>query len=113
MLPYHAWKAYKEYFQQHPHDLIIYYSPTIFWGRLVSSLKKLWGVASYLVLRDFFPQMLIDDGMIRANSPITYYFRFFEWLSYRAADTIAIESPKNLAWFSKTVPTKKPLDSFI
>lgn len=110
LLSYHAWQAYKQYFQQHPHDLIIYYSPTIFWGRLVSRLKKLWGAASYLVLRDFFPQWVIDNGMLSAKSPITRYFRFFESLSYRAADTIGIQSPKNLAWFSKTCTIKKPLD---
>lgn len=30
LLSYHAWQALKPYFQKHPHDLIIYYSPTIF-----------------------------------------------------------------------------------
>ena len=110
LLSYHAWQALKPYFQQHPHDLIIYYSPTIFWGRLVSRLKKLWGANSYLILRDFFPQWVIDNGLLSANSPITGYFRFFEALSYRAADTIGIQSPKNLAWFSVTSSVKRPLD---
>ena len=110
LLSYLAWQAFKPYFQQHPHDLIIYYSPTIFWGCLVSRLKKLWGCTSYLVLRDFFPQWVIDNGMLSAKSPITRYFRFFESLSYRAADTIGIQSPKNLAWFSETSHIKKPLD---
>ena len=110
LLSYHAWQALKAYFQKHPHDLIIYYSPTIFWGRLVSRLKKLWGANSYLILRDFFPQWVIDNGLLSAKSPITYYFRFFEALSYRAADTIGIQSPKNLAWFSVTSSVKKPLD---
>jgi len=110
LLSYHAWRAYKAYFQQHPHDLIIYYSPTIFWGCLVARLKKLWGAKSYLVLRDFFPQWVIDNGMLTAKSPITCYFRFFEAINYRAADTIGIQSPKNLLWFSKTCTVKKPLD---
>jgi glycosyltransferase involved in cell wall biosynthesis len=101
LLSYHAWQAYKPYFQQHPHDLIVYYSPTIFWGRLVGRLKKLWGATNYLILRDFFPQWVIDNGMLSA--------RFFESLNYRAADTIGIQSPKNLAWFSETSHTKKPL----
>jgi len=35
LLSYHAWGALKPYFKQDHHDLIIYYSPTIFWGRLV------------------------------------------------------------------------------
>jgi glycosyltransferase involved in cell wall biosynthesis len=110
LLSFNAWRAFKPYFKQHPHDLIIYYSPTIFWGRLVSRLKKLWGASSYLVLRDFFPQWVIDNGLLSAKSPITRYFRFFEALSYRAADTIGIQSPKNIAWFSATASVKKPLD---
>lgn len=110
LLSYHAWRAYKAYFQQHPHDVIIYYSPTIFWGCLVARLKKLWGAKSYLVLRDFFPQWVIDNGMLSAKSPITYYFKFFEVLNYRVADIIGIQSPKNLLWFSKTCVVKKPLD---
>ena len=110
LLGYWAWKACNLYFSENPHDLIIYYSPTIFWGTLIEKLKKLWGAASYLVLRDFYPQMFFDEGLISKNSPIGYYFRFFEWLSYRAADNIGIESPKNLEWFSKNKSVKKPLE---
>ncbi len=110
LLSFQAWKAFKKYFEDNPHDLIIYYSPTIFWGHLVTKLKKLWGVPSYLILRDFFPQWVIDNGLLSAKSPITKYFRYFEQLSYDAADTIAIQSPKNLEWFSKTVKTGKSLD---
>jgi len=109
MLGYRAWRACKCYFNENPHDFIIYYSPTIFWGTLIRRLKDIWGASSYLILRDFYPQMFIDEGLIHKHSPIAYYFRFFEWLSYRAADTIAIESPKNLEWFSNNNYVKKPL----
>lgn len=110
LLSYNAWRACKNYFKQNPHDLIVYYSPSIFWGMLVKQLKKLWNAPSYLIVRDFFPQWVIDNGLLSEHSPITKYFRFFEWLNYRAADTIAIQSPKNLAWFAKTFTTQKPLD---
>ena len=109
LLSYNAWRTYKNYFKKNPHDLIIYYSPSIFWGRLVKKLKHLWGSPSYLILRDFFPQWVIDNGMLGNNSIITKYFRFFEKISYQAADTIALQSPKNLAWFEKTVNTGKDL----
>lgn len=110
LLSYRAWKSGRQFLKNNPHDLIVYYSPTIFWGFLVNRLKKLWGCPSYLIVRDFFPQWVIDNGMLSTNSPITYYFRFFENLNYRAADTIGIQSPKNLEWFSKTCPIKRPLD---
>ena len=109
LLGYRAWKACKLYLKDNTHDFILYYSPTIFWGTLVHRLKKMWGAPTYLILRDFYPQMFIDEGLIHKFSPITYYFKVFEWLSYRAADTIAIESPKNLEWFSKRKYINKPL----
>ena len=110
LLSHNAWKAYKKYFKQNPHDLIVYYSPSIFFGSLVSKLKKLWDAPSYLILRDFFPQWVIDNGMLKESSPITKYFRYFEKENYAAADTIAIQSPKNMEWFDKTMQTGKPLD---
>jgi len=48
------------------------------------------GIPIYLVLRDFYPQMFFDEGLISEHSPTGYYFKFFEWLSYRAADTIGM-----------------------
>jgi len=105
-----AWKSYKSYFQKNPHDLIVYYSPTIFWGTLVSRLKKLWEVRSYLILRDFFPQWTIDQGLIRKGSIIEKYFRYFEKKNYDAADTIGIMSLKNLNFFRSNYHTEKPLE---
>ena len=66
-------------------------------------LKKLWKAPAYMILRDFFPQWVIDNGILKEGSAITKYFRYFEKLNYQAADTIAIQSPKNLEWFEKTV----------
>ncbi|MCK5831503.1 MAG: glycosyltransferase family 4 protein [Methylococcales bacterium] len=99
LLSYYAWKQFKPYFKETPHDLIIYYSPTIFWSGLVSRLKKLWSAHSYLILRDFFPQWAIDQRLIREGSIIEKYFRFFEHKSYLAADTIGLMSEKNLEIF--------------
>jgi hypothetical protein len=54
-LSLNAWFRLKQYFYQNPHDLIIYYSPSIFFGPIVGYLKKVWGCKSYLILRDIFP----------------------------------------------------------
>lgn len=108
LLPYYGWSIYRDYFLQNRHDLIVYYSPTIFWGPLVSKLKSLWRAKSYLILRDFFPQWVIDNGMLRAHSPIVKYFRFFERLNYRAADMIGVQSPKNLQLFRHAASVKGP-----
>jgi len=112
LLSFYAWRSLKSYFQDHPHGLIVYYSPTIFWGDLVSHLKKLWSAPSYLILRDLFPQWALDQGLIRKDSAIEKYFRFFEKKNYAAADTIGLMSRKNLEWFKKTVDAAKPLEIF-
>ena len=79
-------------------------------GTFGESFKEIVGRYQLFGVAGFFPQWVIDNGMLSATSPITRYFRFFEALSYRAADTIGIQSPKNIAWFSATSSVKKPLD---
>ncbi|MCH1913290.1 glycosyltransferase family 4 protein [Leptospira noguchii] len=105
-----AWKYLKKYFIQNRHDLIIYYSPSIFWGNLVFRLKNLWKVPSYLILRDFFPQWIIDNGMIREKSLIACFLKYYEKLNYKAADQIGIQSPANIEWFSKKFPEFKNIE---
>ena len=80
-------------------DLIVYYSPSIFWGPAVARLKKVWHCRSYLVLRDIFPQWCIDSGILSRHSPICKFFQFFERINYRAADRIGVQSPGNLNYF--------------
>jgi glycosyltransferase involved in cell wall biosynthesis len=110
LLSRNAWKALRCEFNKHPHDFILFNSPSIFWGSLVNRLKKLWGVPSFLILRDIFPQWAIDNGLISAYSPITLFFRLFEWLNYRAADTIALQSPEGLRWFRQHKAESKHLE---
>ncbi|MBS9461260.1 glycosyltransferase family 4 protein [Flagellimonas sp. 389] len=107
-----SFRAYLYYFfrlRNKKQDLIIYYSPSIFFGPLVQAMKKHWGCPSYLILRDFFPQWAIDQNIIKEGSAITRYFRFFERLNYQAADFIALQSPNNLEWFYKNVNSNKTL----
>ena len=59
------WKRAKSFFNENSFDLIIYYSPTIFFGPLVKRLKRLFGCPAYLILRDIFPQWAADAGIIR------------------------------------------------
>tara|TARA_R110000823_G_scaffold583_3_gene2450 strand:+ start:26597 stop:27430 length:834 start_codon:yes stop_codon:yes gene_type:complete len=57
------------------------------------------------VLRDFFPQWAIDEGLVKEKSPVASYFRFFEHLNYAASDVIAVQSPANVPVFNRmTLP---------
>jgi len=101
LLSHNAWNNCSDILKNDKHDLIVYYSPSIFFGPLVRKLKKLWNAPSYLILRDIFPQWVIDNGMLKESSIITKYFKYFEHLNYKSADKIGLMSQKNLEWFNK------------
>jgi glycosyltransferase involved in cell wall biosynthesis len=103
LLSWRAVTAIKERLKSRPFDLCVNYSPTIFFGPLAWYLKRK-GAYVYLVLRDFFPQWIIDEGMIGKHSPIAYYFRAFEHFNYRISDCVAVQSPANLALFQEKCP---------
>ncbi|EKO3599079.1 glycosyltransferase family 4 protein [Vibrio metschnikovii] len=100
LLSLRAWRAISAEVKSDTFDGIIYYSPSIFFGRLVSKIKTRCQCKAYLVLRDLFPQWVIDAGMISSGSVIEKYFRFFEKYSYDQADMIGLMSEKNQQLFN-------------
>ncbi|MFH4896455.1 glycosyltransferase family 4 protein [Vibrio diabolicus] len=99
LLSLRAWRAISVEVKPDTFDGIIYYSPSIFFGWLVTKIKARCQCNAYLVLRDIFPQWAIDAGMIRSGSLIEKYFRFFEEYSYDQANRIGVMSEKNLQIF--------------
>ncbi|CDH21004.1 WbwH [Xenorhabdus bovienii str. kraussei Quebec] len=104
LLSIRAWRSLKDKLTSKKIDGVIYYSPSIFFGSLVSNIKKKWKCPSYLILRDSFPQWIIDEGLIKEKSIIANYFRYFEKKNYLAADYIGLMSQKNLDIFQKKYP---------
>lgn len=105
LLSFKGWRAIKSEIKQQNFDGVVYYSPSIFFGSLVSKIKKVADCKSYLILRDLFPQWAIDEGIIGKHSPITLYLKFFEKLNYKAADTIGLMSAKNVEVFNSLHPS--------
>ncbi|NDJ57189.1 glycosyltransferase family 4 protein [Enterobacteriaceae bacterium 4M9] len=101
LLSLRGWHAIKKHVNDNTFDGIAYYSPSIFWGGLVRRIKKRCQCPSYLVLRDMFPQWVIDAGMLHADSFFAKYFRFFENYSYNQADRIGVMSERNLEIFQR------------
>jgi glycosyltransferase involved in cell wall biosynthesis len=94
------WKRARPHLEGRHFDLIVYYSPTIFFGPLVTRLKRLYGCTSYLVLRDIFPQWALDTGVLKKGL-VYRYFKAREQENYEAADVIGVESPGSLDYFRK------------
>lgn len=100
-----AWSTV-DFFKQQNIALIISYSPSIFWGRFAIKLKMQFNCPVYLILRDFFPQWIIDHGLVRETSPVVKYFRYFETLNYQSATVIGIQSQANINLFKRTFGDK-------
>jgi len=98
MLSRTLWEKGRRFFENRSFDLIVYYSPTIFFGSLVARLKTRFGCPSYLVLRDIFPQWAVDAGVLKRGLAYAY-FKFKERQNYEAADIIGVQSPANLRHF--------------
>lgn len=93
------WKRGRAFFRSHAFDRIVFYSPSIFFGRLIGKLKLLYQCPAYLILRDIFPQWAVDAGVMRKGLAWRY-FRHVERLQYRVADVIGVQSPANLEYFA-------------
>lgn len=96
------WRNAEPFFREHPHDLIVSYSPTIFFGGLVRRLKGLWTARSYLILRDLFPRWAADAGVLSRQSPIYWYFDRMARAQYAVADVIGVQSTGDLVHFTGT-----------
>lgn len=106
LLSLRAYSATRKHLKKVKFDICINYSPTIFFGPLAWYLKRKKAYV-YLVLRDFFPQWIIDQGMIKENSIIARYFKFFEHFNYHISDCVAVQSPANLKIFNNMYPGHK------
>ena len=80
-------------------DGIIWYSPTIFFGPLISRLKIKYGCPAYLVLRDMFPDWAVDVGLMKKRLPYLF-FKIVEFNQYKVANFIGIQAPGNFKYFN-------------
>lgn len=82
-------------------DGVVWYAPSIFHGPLANALKQASQCKGYLIIRDIFPQWAADMGLMRRKM---LPFRFFDAVAryqYSVADTIGVQTPGNLAYFSE------------
>ena len=83
-------------------DGVVWYSPTIFLGPIVGALKRRHRAASYLILRDIFPEWLADMGLMRRG--LAYkLLKGVANFQYSLADTIGVQTPGNLAYFESRI----------
>ena len=99
-------KLTKNYFKDV--SLIISYSPTIFFGPYIKFLKKEFNIKkSYLILRDIFPQWIIDLKILSSRNPIYFIFKYFEKNLYLNSSKIGIQSRNNSTYFYSQIYKNK------
>jgi glycosyltransferase involved in cell wall biosynthesis len=97
------WRHGERFFRNNHCDLVVFYSPTIFFGELVERLKEIWRCPSYLILRDIFPKWAIDTGILREGL-VYKYLKRKELAQYAVSDMIGVEAPGDLTYFDSFVP---------
>ena len=90
-------------------DVLIWYSPTIFWGPIIKLLNLFKKSHKYLILRDIFPKWAIDLEILKKEGIKHKILRAFENLQYRTADTIAIQTEGNISYFDDIPNTSKKI----
>lgn len=83
-------------------DLLVWYSPPIFFGPLIAKLlRKSKGTnKTYLILRDIFPEWAVDLGLIR-RGPIYLVFKAIAAFQYSVAEVIGVQTESNLHYVEK------------
>lgn len=83
-----------------PWDLIVWYSPTIFFGPFIAWLKHRSRARAYLILRDIFPEWALDLGILR-RGPAYWYFRAVAKYQYAQADVIGVQTKSNRSYLER------------
>ena len=81
---------------------VVWYSPSIFHGPLVSALKRASGCQGYLIVRDIFPEWAADVGLMSRG----LLYKIFKWIAayqYSLADVIGVQTYGNKHYFVKWV----------
>src|SRR3954466_9159265 len=80
-------------------DLLVWYSPPIFFGPLIWALQRASGARTYLILRDIFPEWASDLGVLR-KGPSYLFFKAVAALQYALADVIGVQTLSNVAYLA-------------
>jgi O26-antigen biosynthesis N-acetyl-L-fucosamine transferase len=111
-LPFTVYFRARKVIKNFSPDVIVWYSPTIFWGWLVHKVSALFKPTPfrYLIVRDIFPKWALDVGEISRSNPAYWIFRYAELLQYKVADQMGVQSPSDFSYFSSLSQSKNKLE---
>ncbi len=104
-------KGIKTYFRDVRFDLVLYSTPPITLVKPIEYVKKRDGAATYLLLKDIFPQNAVDIGMMSVSGIkgcLYRYFRKKEQRLYALSDRIGCMSEANREYVIRHNPQMDP-----
>jgi glycosyltransferase involved in cell wall biosynthesis len=94
----------KKYLSNEKFDLILYSTPPVTFAKVIRYIKRRDNAASYLMLKDIFPQNAVDLGLFGKRSILYRYFRMKEENLYALSDFIGCMSDANVHYLKKNNP---------
>ena len=101
----------KEYLKniKFSYDLLICYSPSIFFTSLIQNIKMKKGSKKLVLIRDIFPDWLLDTGFFKKNSMIFKFLKNRQKQFYNCFDVLAVQSSYDKRYIKKIILKDKLL----
>ncbi|MCF0220105.1 MAG: glycosyltransferase family 4 protein [Muribaculaceae bacterium] len=107
LMEYQYMNALRRHWSSVHFDLCIYSTPPITFNKVIAWQKKK-GVPTYLMLKDIFPQAVVDLEVFTKRNPLYWLFRRKEKLLYKQSDRIGCMSPANVQFVIRNNPEIDP-----
>lgn len=101
-------RAIAKYCGDERYDLILVATPPITIAGTVEWVKRRDNAQVYLLLKDIWPQGIVDLGAISRNGPVYRYYRSKEKKLYALSDRIGCMSPANADYLLRHDPEIDP-----
>ena len=101
-------RAIAKHCRDERYDLILVATPPITIAGTVEWVKRRDGAKVYLLLKDIWPQAIVDLGAISQNGPVHKFYRSKETKLYALADRIGCMSPANVCYLLEHNPQINP-----
>ena len=90
-------------------DLIICYSPSIFFKPIIDKIKLLPNSKKLLLIRDIFPDWLLDAKILSKGSLKYKILKYFQINFYQSFDILCPQSKHDTKYIKKIITNKKIL----
>lgn len=91
-------RGIRKYLGGRTFDFVLYEAPPVTNAGLVTWAKRRFSCASYLMLKDIFPQNAVDLGIMKRGGLLFRYFKHKEKKLFESADIIGCMSSANVKY---------------